>query len=147
MGHKGLAAGQSLDLLYENKRSTLKKIINMYKLKTSALFELTISSPFILTNHPTYVINFYKQYGSLFGLIFQIVDDLIDENVSFKKIGKTPGKDRSQGKSTILNLLGRKKVVEYCDYEINKFIKKNKKYFEDNKILKDLLIYSLNRTK
>jgi len=145
LGHKGLAAGQSLDLLYENKRSTLKKIINMYKLKTSALFEFTFSSPFILTNHPNEVINFYKQYGSLFGLIFQIVDDLIDENKSFKLIGKTPGKDKVQGKSTMLNLLGRKKVIEYCNNETNKFIKKNREYFKKNSILKDLLKYSLER--
>ena len=145
LGHKGLAAGQSLDLIYENKRSNLKKIANMYKLKTSALFEFTFSSPFILTKHPNNVINFYKQYGSLFGLIFQIVDDLIDENNSFKIIGKTPGKDKMQGKSTMLNLLGRKKVIEYCNNEINKFIKKNREYFIKNKTLKDLLMYNLKR--
>ena len=145
LGHKGLAAGQSLDLLYENKNSSLKKIIHMYQLKTSALFEFTFSSPFILTKHKKNVIYFYKQYGSLFGLMFQIVDDLIDENKSFKIIGKTPGKDKAQGKSTILKLLGKEKVIEYCHKEINNFIKKNKTYFEKNKILKDLLIYSLKR--
>ena len=145
LGNKGLAAGQSLDLLYENKRSTLKKIVNMYKLKTSALFEFTFSSPFILTKHPNSVINFYKRYGSLFGLIFQIVDDLIDENKSFKTIGKTPGKDKMQGKSTMLNLLGRKKVIEYCNIEINEFIKQNREYFKKNGTLKDLLMFILER--
>tara|TARA_B100000029_G_scaffold346986_1_gene339349 strand:- start:265 stop:885 length:621 start_codon:yes stop_codon:yes gene_type:complete len=147
LGNKGLAAGQSLDLLYENKRSSLKKIINMYKLKTGALFEFTFSSPFILTKHPNQIISFYKQYGSLFGLIFQIVDDLIDESKSVKIIGKTPGKDKIQGKSTALSLLGRKKVVEYCNKEINKFITKNQHFFQTNKILKELLIYSLKRIK
>ncbi len=147
LGNKGLAAGQSLDLLYENKKSSLKKIINMYKLKTSALFEFTFSSPFILTKHPNQIISFYKQYGSLFGLIFQIVDDLIDESKSVKIIGKTPGKDKIQGKSTALSLLGRKKVVEYCNKEINKFITKNQHIFQTNKILKELLIYSLKRIK
>jgi len=124
IGHKGLAAGQSLDLLYENKNKKLKKIIDMYNLKTSSLFEFTFSSPFILTNHPEKVVLFYKQYGSLFGLIFQIIDDLIDENKSFKLIGKTPGKDKLQGKSTLQNLLGKEKVINFCNNEINKFIKK-----------------------
>ena len=145
LGHRGLAAGQSLDLLYENKRSNIKNIINMYKLKTSALFEFTFSSPFILTNHKKSIINFYKNYGSLFGLIFQIADDLIDEKKSFKLIGKTPGKDKAQGKSTMLSLLGKEKLIEYCNNEINKFIRKNTIYFKKNKILKELLIYSLRR--
>ena len=75
-----MVAGQSLDLLYENKRNNIKKIIKMYKLKTGSLFEFSFSSPFILTNHPKEIIKFYQRYGLLFGLIFQIIDDLIDED-------------------------------------------------------------------
>ena len=84
LGHRGLVAGQSLDLLYENKRNNIKKIIKMYKLKTGSLFEFSFSSPFILTNHPKEIIKFYRRYGLFFGLIFQIIDDLIDETKSFK---------------------------------------------------------------
>ena len=60
LGHQGLAAGQSLDLLFENKKTDLKKIINMYKLKTGSLFEFAFSSPFILKNQSKQTINFYK---------------------------------------------------------------------------------------
>ena len=63
LGHLGLVAGQSLDLLYENKKNNIKKIIKMYKLKTASLFEFTFSSPFILTNHPKEIIKFYQRYG------------------------------------------------------------------------------------
>ena len=38
LGHLGLVAGQSLDLLYENKKNNINKIIKMYKLKTGSLF-------------------------------------------------------------------------------------------------------------
>ena len=130
IGNEGLASGQSLDLLYENKKSSLKKIIEMYKLKTGALFEFSFSSPFILTNSSEKVILFYKNYGSLFGLIFQIVDDIIDDSKSFKKIGKTPGKDKKQGKSTLLSLIGKKRVKDFCLNEINDFINKNNNYFK-----------------
>ena len=48
IGNKGLASGQSLDLLYENK--TIKKInvLKMYKMKTGKLFEFSFCAPFIL---------------------------------------------------------------------------------------------------
>jgi len=147
LGHQGLAAGQSLDLLYENKKNNLNKIINMYKLKTSSLFEFSFSSPFILTNHPKKVIFFYKKYGSLFGLIFQIIDDLMDNSKSFKSLGKTPGKDIKQGKCTLLDLLGKENVITFCNDEINRFIKKNIYYFKKNPILKNLLEYNLKNIK
>ena len=38
-GHDGLAGGQSLDLLYENKKLSKNKIIEMYTKKTGKLFE------------------------------------------------------------------------------------------------------------
>ena len=147
LGHLGLVAGQSLDLLYENKRNNIKKIIKMYKLKTGSLFEFSFSSPFILTNHPKEIIKFYQRYGLLFGLVFQIIDDLIDETNSFKLIGKTPGKDKKQGKSTLLDLMGKKNVISFCHDEINKFIKKNNDYFKKNLILKELLKFNLTRIK
>jgi len=147
LGHLGLVAGQSLDLLYENKRNNIKKIINMYKLKTGSLFEFSFSSPFILTNHPKEIIKFYRRYGLFFGLIFQIIDDLIDETKSFKLIGKTPGKDKKQGKSTLLDLMGKKNVISFCHDEINQFIKKNNNYFKKNLILKELLKFNLTRIK
>ena len=147
LGHQGLAAGQSLDLLYENKKNNFENIINMYRLKTGLLFEFCFSSPFILNNQKKEIIDFYKKYGLLFGMLFQIVDDLIDENKSFKLIGKTPGKDRKQGKSTLLELLGIEKVTLFCENEVNKFIKKNPYHFKKHSILKDLLFFNLSRIK
>ena len=147
LGYQGLAAGQSLDLLYENKKSNKNKILEMYKLKTSALFEYSFSSPFILTNHSKQIILFYKKYGSLFGLIYQIIDDLIDDSDSFTLIGKTPGKDKKQGKSTLQNIIGKEKVIIFCKNKISNFIKDNKSFFIKYPILNDLLKYNLLRIK
>ena len=81
----------------------------------------------------------------LFCLIFQIIDDLIDEIGTFKKIGKTPGKDIAQGKSTLLELIGEKQVTDFCKNEINNFTKKHKKKLNQNPILIKLLEFGMKR--
>ena len=144
-GHNGLAGGQSKDLYYENKDVKTTNILDMYEKKTGKLFEFAFSSPFILANESKDRITFSKKYGLLFGLIFQIIDDLLDDMNSFENIGKTPGKDKKQGKSTLLNILGKEKVINFCNKKIKKFIKLNKKEFNNNPILEELLNYNLKR--
>ena len=92
-------------------------------------------------------IKFSKNYGSIFGRIFQIVDDYIDEIDSFKTIGKTPGKDKKQGKRTLLSLIGKTKAKNYCQDIVENFIKKNKKEFSNYPILGDLLYYNIDKLK
>ena len=145
IGHKGLALGQALDLDFENKKLSKNKILDMYSRKTGKLFEFSFSAPFILKNKNKKDIQFAKEYGMLFGLIFQIIDDLIDEIGSFKKIGKTPGKDLEQGKSTLLGLIGEKKVTDLCKNKINNFIKKYNNKLIRNPILLELLAYGMKR--
>lgn len=144
-GYDGLAGGQSLDLLYENKKLSKNKIIEMYSRKTGKLFEFSFAAPFIIKGESIKRIQFSKNYGSTFGTIFQIMDDLIDEIDSFKEIGKTPGKDKEQGKRTLLSVIGKAKAIDYCKNIAEKLIMNNKKEFTKNSILKDLLYYNIDR--
>ena len=146
-GYGGLAGGQSLDLLYENKKLSKNKIIEMYNKKTGSLFEFSFAAPFIIKDESIKRIKFSKNYGSIFGRIFQIVDDLIDEVDSFKEIGKTPGKDKKQGKRTLLSVMGEKKARFYCEEIVENFIQKYKKEFLNYPILGDLLYYNINKLK
>jgi len=145
IGFKGLAGGQSLDLLFENKKIKMSKIISMYEMKTAALFSYSCSAPFILAQRSNKEINFASEFGKIFGLIFQITDDILDEKLDFKSLGKTPGKDKKQGKSTLLSKVNYNKLKIFSTDEINKFENKNKKFFKKNPILKILLNYNLNR--
>ncbi|MDA9628886.1 polyprenyl synthetase family protein [Pelagibacteraceae bacterium] len=146
-GHEGLAGGQSLDLLYENKNLSKNKIVEMYNKKTGKLFEFSFAAPFILKNENTNKIKFGKNFGSVFGTIFQITDDILDENNSFKEIGKTPGKDKKQGKRTLLSVLGEIKAMKFCDKLAGEFIKKHKNHFSKYPTLRDLLYYNIEKLK
>ena len=144
-GYEGLAGGQSLDLIYENKNISKKKIIEMYYKKTGRLFEFSFASPFIINKQSDKRINFSKNYGSLFGTLFQIADDFIDETNTFKEIGKTPGKDREQGKRTLLSAIGSTGAKDYSIKIIEEFIKKYEREFINNPILEELLYYNLEK--
>ena len=146
-GHNGLAGGQSLDLLYANKKLSKNKIIEMYNKKTGKLFEFSFAAPFIMMNENINRIKFSKNYGSVFGTIFQITDDILDEINSFKEIGKTPGKDKSQGKRTLLSVLGKIKAINYCEKLAEDFERKYKKEFSRYPDLKKLLYYNIKKLK
>ena len=46
------------------------------------------------------------RFASLSGLLFQIVDDLLDAEQDSATLGKTAGKDAKQGKATFVTLMG-----------------------------------------
>ena len=146
-GYDGLAGGQSLDLLYENKKLSKNKIIEMYNKKTGKLFEFSFAAPFIIKNKTIQKIQFSKNYGSVFGTIFQITDDILDEINSFKEIGKTPGKDKKQGKRTLLSVIGKIKAINFCEELAENFISNYKKEFSSYPILKEILLNSIQKLK
>jgi farnesyl diphosphate synthase len=144
-GSKGLAGGQSLDLIFENKKIDLKKIIKMYEMKTASLFSFSCVAPYILAKKNIKEINFANDFGKLFGTIFQITDDIIDQNHDFRAIGKTPGKDKTQGKSTLLSIKSRDELEKFCLKKIKNFQNNNKSFFLDNPILSKLIYLNLEK--
>lgn len=145
LGFKGLAGGQSLDLLFENKKIKISNIIKMYEMKTAALFSYCCVSAFILGKKNQKEIQFAEEFGKLFGLIFQITDDILDESKDFKLLGKTPGKDRKQGKSTLLSIKSKKNLQNLCIKKIKDFKKKNEKILKKHDILEELLYFNIER--
>ena len=88
MGHSGIAGGQYLDLSFEKKKISIKKIIDMQIKKTGKLFAFCCSTPALIANKKKKIINRLEKIGYEIGLLFQIVDDLIDYRGNSKKAGK-----------------------------------------------------------
>jgi farnesyl diphosphate synthase len=139
LGSKGLAGGQSLDLLFENNSVTVNQILKMYLMKTSSLFSYCCTAPFILAEKNKKDLKFAEEFGNLYGLVFQIIDDISDETENFLSLGKTPGKDKRQGKSTLVSNVNKEKAIVFCNKKINKFIRINKKFFSRWQILEEVL--------
>ena len=146
-GHLGIAGGQYLDLNYEKKKISKKKIIEMEKKKTGKLFSFCCAAPAIIKNKKNKEIKFFENIGSNIGLLFQIADDLIDFRGDSKKAGKKTGKDKKKGKATLISLLGYRNAIKYSDKIIIDINKNLKKYGSNSKNIKETLNYILNRDK
>ena len=113
-GHLGIAGGQYLDLSFEKKKVSKKRIIEMEIKKTGKLFSFCCVAPLILKKKKVKEIQKFENIGSDIGLLFQLSDDLIDHRGNLKTAGKKTGKDKKRGKATLINLLGYKNTVKYA---------------------------------
>ena len=145
-GHSGIAGGQFLDLDFEKKNIPFKKIVNMQLKKTGKLFGFCSSVSLIIKNSSAKKINTFETIGSDIGLLFQIVDDLIDYKGDSKKVGKKTKKDIKLGKATLISLLGYKKTVIYSEKLKIKIQKKIMKYGKQSENLKETINYILRRS-
>ena len=146
-GHSGIAGGQYLDLNFENKKISQKKITDMEIKKTGKLFSFCCMAPAIIKNKNVSTVNFFETIGSEIGLLFQIADDLIDYRGDTKKVGKKTKKDQKQGKANLISLLGYNNTVIHADKLRFKIQKKLKSYGKKSNSLIKTLEYILNRNK
>ena len=106
-GHSGLAGGQYSDLTFENKNISKKNIINMHIKKTGELFGFCCESIAIIKGSNSFERKKLKEIGIDIGLLFQIVDDLIEhkeDSLIFKK--STNKNNTKRGKATLISLIG-----------------------------------------
>ena len=146
-GHLGIAGGQYLDLSYEHKKVSKKRVLEMEIKKTGKLFSFCCAVPLILKKRNTSEIKKFENLGSDIGLLFQVADDLIDHKGSLLTAGKKTGKDKKKGKATLISLLGHKNTIKYANKLIFKINNKLKKYGSKSKDLSATLNYILNRNK
>ena len=144
-GHLGIAGGQYLDLSFEHKKISKKRIIEMEIKKTGKLFSFCCVAHIIIKRKSKKVINQFENIGADIGLLFQVADDLIDNKGSLLEAGKKTGKDKIKGKATLISLLGYKNTIKYAKELTLKINNKLKKYGPKSKNLSETLEYILNR--
>ncbi len=146
-GHLGIAGGQYLDLSYEHKNVSKKKIIEMEIKKTGKLFSFCCVAPLIMKKKSTKEITLFENIGADIGLLFQVADDLIDHKGSLLNAGKKTGKDKKKGKATLISLLGQENTIKYANKLILNINKKINRYGKKSRNLSKTLDYILNRNK
>ncbi len=144
-GHTGIAGGQELDLKFENKKKSLKEIINMQKKKTGKLFSFCLYSIGVIGKKSKKEKLFLSNLGEEIGLLFQLADDFLDVVGSKKIVGKPTKKDNKKGKSTLINLIGYEKTLKIANNLKKKILLKLKKHGKKGKDLVDTIEFILRR--
>ena len=145
-GHSGIAGGQYLDLNFEKKSISIKNIESMQIKKTGRLFSFCCMAPAIMANKLNNLKKMEK-IGEKIGLLFQIVDDLIDLKGTSKKAGKKTKKDMKKGKATLIRALGYKNTVDYRDKLKLNIFNKIRKFGKKGENLKGTINYIVNRSR
>tara|TARA_Y100001960_G_scaffold141043_1_gene149269 strand:+ start:278 stop:1147 length:870 start_codon:yes stop_codon:yes gene_type:complete len=145
-GQIGIAGGQYLDLSYEKKKVSIQKILNMELKKTGKLFEFCCVAPLIIKKDKKNLKSFSK-LGKDVGLLFQIVDDLIDFKGKTKSAGKKTKKDYKKGKATLISLIGYENAVKYTHTLKQNIFNKLKMHSNKANELKETIDFITERKK
>jgi farnesyl diphosphate synthase len=108
-GAAGMVGGQQMDLSAENTTLELAALQNLHSKKTGALLAASATLGGLAGYSYDYEAGMkdaLARYSAAVGLGFQIADDVLDATADAATLGKTPGKDAAQGKSTYVTLLG-----------------------------------------
>ncbi len=109
-GCKGMAGGQMIDLLSENRSVPVETIFELIEKKTGNLIQAACELGCIAANADEEKIKAASEYGKNIGYAFQIQDDILDLTSTDEVLGKPVGSDEENQKSTLVSLLG----IERC---------------------------------
>nr|APX64491.1 geranylgeranyl diphosphate synthase [Phalaenopsis bellina] len=116
-GVQGLVAGQIVDLEYTG----VEKLVGVETLeyihvhKTAVLLEAAVVIGAIIGGGVEEEVERLRRYARCIGLLFQVVDDILDATKSSEELGKTAGKDLASDKTTYPKLVGLEKSREFAE--------------------------------
>ena len=105
-GSRGMAGGQAIDLASVGLQLDISALEFMHIHKTGALIRAAVLLGAHCGEAAPDALERLGHYANRIGLLFQVVDDILDAEVSSEALGKTAGKDAAQNKPTYVTLLG-----------------------------------------
>ncbi|MBK7136373.1 MAG: polyprenyl synthetase family protein [Rhodocyclales bacterium] len=115
-GSRGMAGGQMIDIQGTGQQLTRAELEFMHVHKTGALIRAAILlGAQCGTPLPEDEMARLDHFAKRVGLLFQVVDDILDTEASTATLGKTAGKDAAQGKATYVSAMGLAEAREMAN--------------------------------
>ncbi|MGZ4199710.1 MAG: polyprenyl synthetase family protein, partial [Thermoleophilia bacterium] len=103
-GVQGMVGGQYMDVTAEAGRDDDLRLL--HSLKTGRLIEAAVVAGALLSGVGGEALTPYRGFAREIGLLFQIVDDILDVAGEADDLGKTAGKDARLDKTTYVSRFG-----------------------------------------
>lgn len=98
--------GQELDKRYETQSATEQQLLELHAHKTGALIIAATELGCLAAEVDGAVRSALAAYAAEVGLVFQIVDDVLDVTSTTEELGKPVGSDQDLDKTTFVSLYG-----------------------------------------
>jgi geranylgeranyl diphosphate synthase type II len=109
-GVAGMVGGQYVDVTAEQLDS--EQLLQLHSLKTGRLIEVSVESALAYGGTGSADRAPYERFAREIGVLFQIVDDILDVTGSDEALGKPRGSDERHGKVTYVSLYGLDRARE-----------------------------------
>jgi geranylgeranyl diphosphate synthase, type II len=109
-GVAGMVGGQYVDVAGDATDAAALR--ELHALKTGRLIEASVGVVVVLEGLPEPETIPYRRFASELGVLFQIVDDILDVTGSDERLGKPHGSDERHGKLTYVSLFGLDRARE-----------------------------------
>lgn len=146
IGPSGVCAGQVLDTDAPSMGKDPDFVREIASLKTGALIRASVLTGGILGGLDPEKETALYNYGTHLGIAFQVVDDLLDKTGKAMELGKTPGKDERQGKTTFVSAYGLERARGIAAEESNAAVMSLRIYGPEAEDLRSLALTLLRRS-
>ena len=109
-GSRGMAGGQAIDLAAVGRQLTVGELEFMHIHKTGALIRAAVVLGAHCGEARPEAMEHLGRFANRIGLLFQVVDDILDAEASTATLGKTAGKDAAANKPTYVSILGAREA-------------------------------------
>ena len=147
-GIYGMVGGQCIDIAQDEfRQKSLEEVITLNMLKASCLFKAALVGSAVSLGANAQEIASLELYAQKIGLIFQIVDDILDVTSNSEVLGKNINSDIKANKTTYLSICGMEKAKQDIDNLEIEAISAVAKYGDRAAKLIELAKYLTNRSK
>jgi geranylgeranyl diphosphate synthase type II len=112
-GVDGMVGGQYLDIASEVDGPQALRTV--HELKTGRLIAASVGCVLLLAGMDEHATMPYRRYAAELGVLFQIVDDILDVTGTDDALGKPQGSDERHGKRTYVTEFGLDRARELAD--------------------------------
>lgn len=137
----GMIGGQVVDIESERKVVDAATLEYIHRSKTGALLTISVRSGAMAAGATGQALELFTEFGRHIGLLFQIVDDILDVEGSTEELGKTAGKDAKQQKATYPGVHGLAKAHEMAERTLAACLETVEPLGKSGRWLRELALY------